>query len=133
MAELESLVLSMDSAPLFIAVTETWCQDSDIDSFYLLPNYQLLRRDRSHRLGGGVLLYIHTPSTSQNCRLTDLETENEDLWVKLTPRSAAGRELIICTTCRPPSTKFFLFLFFFFFLESFITKRICQALMNKNL
>ena len=104
MAELESLVLSMDSAPLFIAVTETWCQDSDIDSFYLLPNYQLLRRDRSHRLGGGVLLYIHTPSTSQNCRLTDLETENEDLWVKLTPRSAAGRELIICTTYRPPST-----------------------------
>ena len=36
MAELESLVLSMDSAPLFIAVTETWCQDSDIDSLYLI-------------------------------------------------------------------------------------------------
>ena len=75
MAELEYLVLSMDPAPLFFAVTETWCQYSDIDSFYLLPNYQLLRRDRSHRLGGGVLLYIPTPCTSQNCRLTDLETE----------------------------------------------------------
>ena len=48
--------------------------------------------------------YAYWVSAEQNCRLTDLETEDEYLWVKLTPRSAAGRELIICTTYRPPST-----------------------------
>ena len=36
-----------------------------MDSFYRLPNYQILRRDRTQRQGGGVLLYAHTPSTGQ--------------------------------------------------------------------
>ena len=92
MAELESLVLSMDPAPLFIAVTETWCLDTDNDGFYQLENYQLLRRDRSNRQGGGVLIYLHTPSISQICRLNYLEPDNEGLWVKLTLRNENERD-----------------------------------------
>ena len=107
MSELESLVLSMDPAPLFIAVTETWCLDTDKDGFYQLENYQLLRRDRSNRQGGGVLIYLHTPSISQICRLNYLETDNEDLWVELTLRNENERDrkqITVCTIYRPPSS-----------------------------
>ena len=50
--ELECLVNSMNPDPLVISVTKTWCLEKDTDSFYQLPNYQILRRDRTQRQRG---------------------------------------------------------------------------------
>ena len=59
MGELECLVNSMNPVPLFISVTETWCLEKDTDSFYQLPNYQILRRDRTQRQGVCYCTFIH--------------------------------------------------------------------------
>ena len=57
MDELRYLVTS-SSPPSVVALTETWL-DQTIQCFEVcLPNYRLLRRDRS-RHGGGVAIYLH--------------------------------------------------------------------------
>ena len=42
-------------SPKLVAITETWCNESVIDS---LDNYKLYRNDRKSGRGGDVLLYI---------------------------------------------------------------------------
>jgi len=56
-SELQSHVLQY--SPKLVAITETWCNESVIDSEIHLDNYKLYRNDRKSGRGGGVLLYIH--------------------------------------------------------------------------
>ena len=41
--------------PDIIMICETWCTENSIVS---LPGYNLFRKDRSNRVGGGVCIYI---------------------------------------------------------------------------
>ena len=52
---------TIQSLPEFsvIALSETWLKSSSPDVFQL-PGYQLITRNRLHRVGGGVALYIHS-------------------------------------------------------------------------
>ena len=89
--------------PVFISVQETWCTPKEPDSLYRIPNYTLHRRDRQDRPGGGVCIYVNDELVSAACRRTDLESSNEDLWIKLTI-TALSSPLMVCTSYRPPNS-----------------------------
>ena len=64
-----------------IALTETWLDDNFLDSELHLNDYNIFRRDRSNRRGGGVLLAIKDQISS--IQRTDLETESEMLALEI--------------------------------------------------
>ena len=80
--ELDSLLTDLSPPPTFIRVQETWCIPSEPDSLYNLVGYLTFRRDRPNRLGGGVLIYVRAEAVADVTRQPNLETENEDLWLK---------------------------------------------------
>ena len=102
MGELTTLLNSFSSPPLFISVCETWCVPNEPDNLYALQNYQLFRRDRIGKAGGGLLIYVHLACTTSIRRLHELETPNEDLWIEVAYRGSS-RPLFICSTYRPPN------------------------------
>lgn len=88
-----------------IVITETWLNDSVLDAEVLNDNYRIYRRDRestsgSKLDGGGVLIAISNKINSS--RLSDLESNHEDIWIKVTDTSEANYVLIICAVYVPP-------------------------------
>ena len=67
-----------------VAITETWWDHSHEWSA-AMPGYRLFRRDRQHRTGGGVALYI------RECfDVVELEARNdkvESLWVRISGKA----------------------------------------------
>ena len=98
--ELDSLLTDLSPPPAFICVQETWCIPSEPDSLYNLDGYLTFRRDRPNRLGGGVLIYVRAEAVADVTRQPNLETENEDLWLKLS--FGQGHDLMLATMYRPP-------------------------------
>jgi len=98
MGELSTRLSAMPQLPSIIAVCETWCVPSESDSHYKLDSYTIIRRDRPTRMGGGVLLYLHSLTPAR--RLNDLDSDNEDLWVDLS--GPALGDLLVCSLYRPP-------------------------------
>ena len=61
-------------------IAETWLRPSISDGELAIDHYNLLRKDRLHRHGGGVCVYYHE-SLGVQCR-TDLESDDlEILWL----------------------------------------------------
>ena len=54
--------------PKIIAVTESWCDSSVLDSEVSLDNYTLFRNDKVLGGCGGVLLYVHKPLQPTACQ-----------------------------------------------------------------
>uniref|UniRef100_A0A8B9CU89 Reverse transcriptase domain-containing protein n=1 Tax=Anser brachyrhynchus TaxID=132585 RepID=A0A8B9CU89_9AVES len=82
-----------------VAITETWWDHSH-DWSAAMSGYRLFRRDRQHRRGGGVALYI------RECfDVEELEAGNdkvESLWVRI--RGKANKASILVGVCyRPPN------------------------------
>ena len=50
---------------------------------YSLENYILFRRGRKHRTSGGVAIYVLESAIAAYDRLMGVESENEDLWLRL--------------------------------------------------
>lgn len=100
--ELSALIASLPTPPILIAVCESWCVPTEPDSLYALQDYLLFRRDRMDRVGGGVVIYAHSPSISSALRLSQMETANEDVWLSLQLKNTS-KSLTVCTTYRPPS------------------------------
>jgi hypothetical protein len=76
--------------------------------------YTVFRKDRKSR-GGGVLLAVQAKSFCAGQRLHILETEGENLWVKLTFRRST---IFVCVVYFPPNTHRDLFLEFYEKLEN---------------
>ena len=83
MDELQHLVLTFKSLPLFICVCETWWNAYEPDTLYTLEKYVLFCRDRRERIGGGVALYVLESAIAEYKRLSSVESENEDIWLRL--------------------------------------------------
>ena len=70
-----------------IALTESWLNEDIDDSVLAMSGYSLFRRDRSARMGGGILCYI---SNAIPVWSPTLETSNDDdleiMWLILRPR-----------------------------------------------
>ena len=82
-----------------VAITETWWDHSH-DWSAAMSGYRLFRRDRQHRRGGGVALYIR-----ESLDVGELEAGNdkvESLWVRI--RGKANKASILVGVCyRPPN------------------------------
>ena len=72
-----------------LILTETFCFSKVPDSLYHARGYQVHRKDRSGKTGGGVLAFVE--GSIQIKRRTNLEvTELEALWLEVCPLLTAG-------------------------------------------
>ena len=89
--------IATESADL-IAITETWINTSnrDFEAEYELPGYQMFRKDRQDRMGGGVLVYCrnHLQST-----INTINSPHELIAVDI---QGLGRKVQIIVVYRPP-------------------------------
>ncbi|KAK4831897.1 hypothetical protein QYF61_020044 [Mycteria americana] len=82
-----------------VAITETWWDDSHNWSV-VMDGYNLFRRDRQGRRGGGVALYVR--GCLDSLELNDGDDRVECLWVRI--RGKANKADIVVGVCyRPPS------------------------------
>ena len=89
-----------------IALTETWLNDNDDETFQL-PGYNLTQLNRNNKNGGGICVF-----TKENLKIkprTDLTIENdskniESLFIEIINENY--KNVIIGTIYRPPNNKF---------------------------
>ena len=104
--KIDELSLLLSIHPIeFIAVTETWLNDTVPEQLIYINNYNIFRNDRSYSRGGGVCASISTNIPAK--RRMDLENpSHECLWLWLRPhrlpRYLTG--LICCVLYNPPDT-----------------------------
>ena len=84
-----------------IAVTETWLNQSILDSEILDKGYIIFRRDRLEKVGGGVLLAIK--NNIPLARRRDLENNLEMLCVEL--NLIGSPKIFVSVFYRPPNNK----------------------------
>lgn len=84
-----------------LILTESFCSDTIPSSYYQIPGYNLHRKDREGRIGGGILVYTNECLSVKRC--TDLETVDiEILWLKVCPHRS-NRSLLVSGVYRPPA------------------------------
>ena len=97
MFDLQALLLT-DCVDI-IALTETWLDDNFLDSELHRNDYNIFRKDRSNRRGGGVLLAIKDQISC--IQRTDLETESERLALEIHPNPTCS--ILLAVFYRPPN------------------------------
>lgn len=82
----ELRIVFQHNKPLAILLTETWLNESVSDHELTLNGYQLMRRDRKERRGGGCAVYIMDGIKAK--RRNDIEEDGiEVLWLELKLRN----------------------------------------------
>ena len=81
----ELSVVASKLNPDIIALTETWLTPDVPDSHCSLLDYNILRRDRIGKIGGGVMIYIRSSIFYRNLDILN-EGNFEILWVWLRPQ-----------------------------------------------
>jgi endonuclease/exonuclease/phosphatase family metal-dependent hydrolase len=95
--ELQTLAIDID----LLAITETWLKPENLDSEILPGNdFNIHRRDRTDRTGGGVLLAVRENILSM--RRQDLESSAEMLVCELRPESK--KKIAVIVFYRPPDS-----------------------------
>ena len=84
--------------PEIVGITESWISTDTIDfeGEYQIPGYELIKKDRTNKKGGGVLLYVKECLDPIDCELL---TEHEMIGVVL---KNLKRELYFYLVYRPP-------------------------------
>ena len=92
-----------EDKPDILILTETFCSAKVPNLFYSTPGFQIHRKDRIGRAGGGILAFVN--SSLQVKRREDLEeTDLECLWLG-TCSFKSKRPQLIAGVYRPPSYK----------------------------
>nr|VZI48946.1 unnamed protein product [Spirometra erinaceieuropaei] len=101
-SKLDELKLCLaELSPDVLAVTETWLSGNINDNEVALPGYQIYRRDREHRQGGGIVVYVNDGlAVSDNT--TKFACNTEAIW--LTIKATGSPCLDVLTVYRPPRT-----------------------------
>lgn len=64
-----------------LKITETFCQPKIPDSYYSIPGFNLHRKDRVGKSGGGIMAWIR--NSLEHKRRMDLESDMvEALWLE---------------------------------------------------
>uniref|UniRef100_A0A183TFC7 arginine--tRNA ligase n=1 Tax=Schistocephalus solidus TaxID=70667 RepID=A0A183TFC7_SCHSO len=75
-------------SPDIIAIKETWLSQNISDCEVALSGYQLFRRDRTQRQGGGVAMYVKSNFTV--CEMTEkISNGIEAIWLKIKTRGSS--------------------------------------------
>ncbi len=85
-------------------ITETWLNENIDDAAVELPNYTIVRRDKSLRIGAGVCAYIN--SCIPYKVLHELHDDDfETLWIYIRPHKLIHgySYLIVCIAYIPPN------------------------------
>ena len=80
-----------------LGITESWTHDGIGDAEIAFPGYRLFRKDRSgkHKCrGGGVLLYVKEDFIVEELT-SELDKENESLWVRISTGNGTGESVVI--------------------------------------
>ena len=97
-AELHHLVGS--SGASVIIGTESWLTDDISDSEVFPKGFDIYRKDRWNRSGGGVFIAVKNTIASQAVTLPDSEIES--VWCSF--RCSKSRKVYVCSYYRPPDT-----------------------------
>src|SRR3989442_5504981 len=54
----ELRIMAQDYNPDIIGIVETWLTDNIYDSEIIIENYNMIRIDRTHERGGGIIVYV---------------------------------------------------------------------------
>ena len=103
--ELRELVKEIE--PEVITVTETWLNDSNCNEEVEIEGYQIIRRDRIGKRGGGVMIYIKQCYKVRELNLENPNLENslETIWVEI--QKIGGKNIVIGSCYRPPTARGF--------------------------
>ena len=100
-------MITADSRPQIIGITESWCNKDVIDSEINIDGYTLYRKDRSGSKGGGVLLYVDNNLKSVPVNSLNLHTFNDAIWCEINVDSVdisvCHHMCIILTVCTYPT------------------------------
>jgi len=67
-----------------VVITESWLKKRHPDSMFNIPGYNVFRRDRPKRKGGGVAIYIRDGIEASVCKeLNTSNTRFELLWIRI--------------------------------------------------
>ena len=115
--KLDELTALLSTYPVdLIAITEAWLHEEIDDSLLLVNGFNIFRKDRIGRRGGGVCVYL---TEGVHCkRITDLENPSFRclwLWLRPTrlprPLSGIASALFIIQQAEPPkNTKILIFI-----------------------
>nr|VZI07880.1 unnamed protein product [Spirometra erinaceieuropaei] len=101
-SKLDELKLRLvELSPDVLAVTETWLSGNISDNEVALPGYQIYRRDREHRQGGGIVVYVNDGLTVSD-NTTKFACSTKAIW--LTIKATGSPCLDVLTVYRPPRT-----------------------------
>ena len=84
----------------FIALTETWLSSHIADAQVLIKSYDIIRSDRTDRIGGGVLLYVN-----RRFPISDSNTFDDGMCQVLSCQLSALK-LSVFVVYRPPNATF---------------------------
>jgi len=82
-----------------LGLTESFLSEKHDDCLYNIPDYEMVRRDRKNRYGGGIVCYLHKSVKFEHITLLDRDME-EVITVKIKPDF--GVPFIISFVYRPP-------------------------------
>uniref|UniRef100_A0A0X3PRH0 Endonuclease/exonuclease/phosphatase domain-containing protein n=1 Tax=Schistocephalus solidus TaxID=70667 RepID=A0A0X3PRH0_SCHSO len=88
-----------DLSPDIISVTETWLSQHVDDREVNMAGYQLFRKDRKERKGGGVLTYVKSEITVLD-KTYKLAPTSEAIWLSV--KVPGTSSLDVLTVYRPP-------------------------------
>ena len=102
----ENLLQSLNNFEFsVIGISETWLHSS-LPQLFNIPNYRLIRADRTERRGGGVAFYVHEKLTFRIRDDIKLE-QAEALFIEV--ENPEFKNVIIGLIYRPPNTNFDMF------------------------
>ena len=98
--ELEHLVQSRSVD--IVGLSETWCHSDQPSDVFSISGYNMVRRDRMHKRGGGVLVYIRSSIPYKHW--AQLSDDFETSWIVARPRKLPRQfaNLIIGILYHPP-------------------------------
>nr|VZI20893.1 unnamed protein product [Spirometra erinaceieuropaei] len=88
-----------DLSPDVISLTETWLTQHVDDRELALPGYQMFRRDREGRQGGGVLTYVKN-GLNVSDKTDNFSCSSEAIWLSIKVPSSPSLDVL--TVYRPP-------------------------------
>ena len=87
-----------------MCITESWLHSNISDHELNIQGYNLVRRDRTTKKGGGIIAYIRSDIYFEEISIADIgETGGppiETLWIKIIQKCT--RPILVCVLYKPP-------------------------------
>jgi Reverse transcriptase (RNA-dependent DNA polymerase)/Endonuclease-reverse transcriptase len=86
----------------WLVVTETWLHPDIDNREFLPPEFNVIRKDRQHKKGGGILIAINKAFDCQQIEVND-NKHSEIVWCKINQKNKR-KSVHLCGVYRPPDS-----------------------------